>query len=617
MTQTVFSNDMAAHVWAQQRQQSGRSNNGNLYFDGPTLYSYGSHFPAGVIAADGTVFLNADSYSISTSRHQRAAWAATRHRTQVYLPALDSVRRLILSADSSGRLPAEQRKPALAYLAAKWQRIPAESEGAAWLLRAARSRRPWAAIRAQYERKAEREAERSKAALKRQRIKAGADFAAEAWETIAARAWRNATDYRQRGLREMISDLRADRLATPKRHKRVRAILWQREQALRAILRRAEADSDRYGNAGDATKARALIHRLRAFKAGRIGFVPGYEGPDGLEKRAAALALPTGAGWRALADMLRELGPLVHMPESMRAAMAAMHAEAEARATEAEGAEAQRREIRWARERVLRDLRAFNAGRRNLRRLRESGAWAGTLEAESFPGGPPAPMTNRQRCRVLDSIIHHKPLPGVGRGFDLSPILAARTEAIRTRAEAIGAELEAERLLYAEAWEREQAAERQREREQAARIAAMTEAERLAAWEAGDLPDSAVRELERTRGPLLRASGAEIADCRVTGGTLISSMGAQVPLRHAFRVFQLVAHCRAAGKGWKAGSKADGMPAHIRVGHFTVDSIAPSGDFVAGCHAIQWREVSRLAERLGVAACLAPLAEIMAEEESA
>ena len=70
----VFSNDMVAHVWAQQNQQSGRSNNGNFYFEGRTLYSYGGHFPVGIFAAPGgPVFMNADSYSVSTSKHQSYA----------------------------------------------------------------------------------------------------------------------------------------------------------------------------------------------------------------------------------------------------------------------------------------------------------------------------------------------------------------------------------------------------------------------------------------------------------------------------------------------------------------------------------------------------------------
>jgi hypothetical protein len=40
MTKTVFSNSMVAHVWAQQKQPEGRSNNGNFHFSGDTIYSY-------------------------------------------------------------------------------------------------------------------------------------------------------------------------------------------------------------------------------------------------------------------------------------------------------------------------------------------------------------------------------------------------------------------------------------------------------------------------------------------------------------------------------------------------------------------------------------------------
>ena len=37
---TVFNNDMTAHIWAQQTQDVGRSNNGNFHFDKESIYSY-------------------------------------------------------------------------------------------------------------------------------------------------------------------------------------------------------------------------------------------------------------------------------------------------------------------------------------------------------------------------------------------------------------------------------------------------------------------------------------------------------------------------------------------------------------------------------------------------
>jgi len=70
---TVFNNSMVAHVWAAQSQESGRSNNGQLYFNGRRIFSYGGHYCAGYALPrrDGsTLYLyNTDSYSITTSRH--------------------------------------------------------------------------------------------------------------------------------------------------------------------------------------------------------------------------------------------------------------------------------------------------------------------------------------------------------------------------------------------------------------------------------------------------------------------------------------------------------------------------------------------------------------------
>lgn len=239
-----------------------------------------------------------------------------------------------------------------------------------------------------------------------------------------------------------------------------------------------------------------------------------------------------------------------------------MRREADAIATAREGEESRRRDIAEARRRVRESLSTFNRGRRSYYRAKESGAWD-------------EPHFERQRARMLDSILYHVPTAepwGTERGFELCPALAERAE---------------------------------RER-----VAAMTADEKRAAWQAGELPAHYVRELEREAGPLLRAVGAEIDGCTVSGGTLETSQGATVPLRHAFRVFQFIALCRAEGKRWTPGAWG---PRQIRVGHFRVDSVAPSGDFVAGCHSIKWPEVESLASRLGVADCLAPLADIAGE----
>lgn len=607
----VFSNDMVAHVWAQQRQQSGRSHNGNFYFEGRTLYSYGTHYPVGIFAAvGGPVFLNSSKSSITTEgKHKDPAHHAVRHLERLWLPELDEVADVIGRAGrNGGRLPADapehHKRNVESYLAKHWRSIPDDSDGAAWLLRAIGSRATWAAMRARFAAKADAKAAREKAGLKAQAVKAGRELAARPWPIVRGDAWQAANSYGQRDLREMIKDCRESRLATPKAHKRVRAILWRYETGLRAILASAADDSDRHGNPGNRTKARAVLSRLRRFKAGRIGFVPGYDGPDGEAKRTAALELPTGAGWRTLASLLSELAALgVHVSPATRFRAENLFAKADAIATEREGEEKQRRDIADARRRVRESLATFNRGRR---------AWRS--HSAEIPGRVAAgEVTQYNANRALDSVLSYVPAArpwGAERGLELAPALAERAARIAARAEAIAAELEPIRDALRTEMEREAEAERQREAAERERVRNMTADEKRAAWQAGELAASYVRELEREAGPLLRAVGAEIDGCTVSGGTLKTSQGATVPLRHAFRVFQFIALCRAERKAWTPGAWG---PRQIRVGHFRVDSVAPSGDFVAGCHAIKWPEVESLAARLGVADCLAALPELTAE----
>lgn len=79
---TVFSNDMVAHVWAQQNQQEGRTATGNFYFNGPTLYSYGSHFIVGKFEefkGKRCILMSTRSYSVTTASQQSIARQAIRN----------------------------------------------------------------------------------------------------------------------------------------------------------------------------------------------------------------------------------------------------------------------------------------------------------------------------------------------------------------------------------------------------------------------------------------------------------------------------------------------------------------------------------------------------------
>ena len=60
-----------------------RYRNCNVYVDGRTIYSWGEHFPMGHILAPNVVWLNGDTVSASTSRHQRLLRDKLRWRKSV------------------------------------------------------------------------------------------------------------------------------------------------------------------------------------------------------------------------------------------------------------------------------------------------------------------------------------------------------------------------------------------------------------------------------------------------------------------------------------------------------------------------------------------------------
>jgi len=65
-----------AHTWASLNKEKGK--NGNIFFEGPTIYSYGYHFPMATFIDDNTVFVTTGTYSSSTASHMRAVESALR-----------------------------------------------------------------------------------------------------------------------------------------------------------------------------------------------------------------------------------------------------------------------------------------------------------------------------------------------------------------------------------------------------------------------------------------------------------------------------------------------------------------------------------------------------------
>ncbi len=114
MSKHVMNNDQVAHAWFHEYKElgAGRSANGNIYFDGPTIYSYGPHFPIATIielskpmtsGKSRVVLHNPDRYSNTTSHHQATVRSAIDYHTAavIMVPGLNSYeswRRIIEAA---------------------------------------------------------------------------------------------------------------------------------------------------------------------------------------------------------------------------------------------------------------------------------------------------------------------------------------------------------------------------------------------------------------------------------------------------------------------------------------------------------------------------------------
>lgn len=69
---TVFKTDRIAHLWAHKTQESARNACRNFYFEGDTIYSYGSHFPIArhiVYRGKPAILFTTRGYSVTTSKH--------------------------------------------------------------------------------------------------------------------------------------------------------------------------------------------------------------------------------------------------------------------------------------------------------------------------------------------------------------------------------------------------------------------------------------------------------------------------------------------------------------------------------------------------------------------
>lgn len=69
----VVDASQVCHLWANKSQDEARTPSGNIYFTGPTLYSYGEHFVIAHHLENGGILWNGASYSNTTSKQQSFA----------------------------------------------------------------------------------------------------------------------------------------------------------------------------------------------------------------------------------------------------------------------------------------------------------------------------------------------------------------------------------------------------------------------------------------------------------------------------------------------------------------------------------------------------------------
>lgn len=543
----VFSGDMVAHVWAQRTQTFGRTSNGNFYFEGDALFSYGSHAlcayllevaPGEVTSGNVLALHTLESHSVTTSGHCSTARGASRHLPGAWIPELTALRDVLPTlAEYAGkpRQLARAAKTPDGWRESRAQRVvrewldsfdvnaPGEHwhgaydvDGVAVICRAAaisdsevariqskRAKRV-AAERAARDR---RDAERSLSDAKRFADMTDSEFRAQ-WPEDGSKTWESGDGSKPwelgRALTLATQLHKAARAASSKGWSRIAAEVRRKEKTLRAHIAGRNARII-------AARRKARAQEILSWRAGtgkrpeswRYDSFPAIK--RALERaeraeRAEAIA----ASYNAWAHGTGKRPPL----SSFEPGTPEFEAIAES---------------------IRRDRQQFEAQARN---------WLAAPDALS------------STCPELSTDSRYARLPEDGAG--------------RSPLDVLQDELRAEKRARAQ-------------REESARLAGLRDA-----WLAG--------ELNGWRGD----DGAGGALMRIRGDVLETSQGASVPLAHAVKVFRFVKACRESGKSWRRNG------ATIRVGHFQVDSVEASGNFRAGCHVFNWPEVERVARLAGV-----------------
>lgn len=558
---TRFNNHMVAHVWAQRSQTFGQSNNGNFYFEGDSLFSYGSHFLVGfLLEHDGqtVALLTSESYGVSTSGHQSDARGATRHMRQMHIAKLTELRDLLpIMARHS---PAEIKRD--------WPNIPKRVR--AWLAspEVTSSDAEGLAIIAK------------RAGLKESAINAGKREGARKEEARKAANAKREKEALERDAKALASMADSDFAALfPRDGTRT----WIPGDSKDYHLQEAERFKSRLFQAQKAARARGWNQIVAKLGERRKIYAAHLSGRNDRIRQAYRDGLAAEVWrWRKGEGSRPNAWRFDSFPAIKRAIERAEQIE--------------------ERERNLAQFQAWQSGegKRPSPSLFPDGSheWLAINrdiadERERMESGFLAWEKDATQWRPPSSYF-------VGSHYRDSGRFTCRDGVARFTFESGWTPLD--RADYAAAFpfhhahgllkasedkEAQERAERERAEREAARLAEIArkreeEAANRERWLAG----------EHVRFTGSDESGGALM--RIVGDTLQTSWGAEVPLEHAKAAFRMIAACRKAGKSWRRNGQT------IRVGHFQIDAIEPSGDFKAGCHDFKWPEVSRIARLAGV-----------------
>jgi hypothetical protein len=544
-----FNNDMLAHVWAQQNTPSGGTPNGNFSFDCKAIFSYhqvmGLFYTPKKRGSDRALFLNSDSYSVTTSKHSNYIRGATRHipnRVNVSGAFLDALHdhSKYAARDGSEIAESETRK--------ECERLTGKAWGA--LDRASRRRGARDALYDSREAHAFANQAADLAKLFGIRFtipKALRDCLAlevpknlsNAESAPIKKAWKQALQKRFAAKRAAAK--RARIAAAKAQHARV---VRSERAATRGALNAVNASVGRKWHSGNGDRIRIYDDAHN-----RI--------PRGADLDLARAAMAESLAYDRIANMAR-LAPSIRKAIKARAvALESLWVPV-----------AIKTQKLIARDAIQGALRRANELRRgdypNQRAYANGANYVNQLIMQ---------LDRVRAVHVIDEIDLNR---AGNRGYRFAgpPVAVAIPESMRVKLESVIAGLVEIRDAH-KAWEKanQQALER----------------ESFEAWQRGESRHIPASFREAPSG------GVYMRKVDHNGAAILeTSRGASVPFDQAVKVFKIVKAMRRAGKTWQANGRT------VRVGHFAVDSIDASGGFTAACHRFEWPEIEAVAIQTGV-----------------